>query len=106
LNTTASILKIYVNEKKNKHGKSEHLRILEEAQKFGIVGASVYKGVEGYGRNNVIHTQRIVDVVESLPMFIEIIESTEKIDSFVESLRQNFSGLHIAIIDGVRLVKF
>lgn len=85
-----SILKIYLSST-DKHGSTllyEH--IVEEARKYGINGATVYRGVMGYGPSSKhINTSRFWELTEKLPIVIEIIDVNEKIRSFYKFISED-----------------
>jgi hypothetical protein len=59
-----------------------------------MAGASTWRGYEGFGANNHIHTTRIISLSEDLPIKVEIIDTTEKIDAFLPHLEElAISGL-------------
>ncbi|MDZ7738198.1 MAG: DUF190 domain-containing protein [Bacteroidales bacterium] len=61
--------------------------IVFKAKESGLAGATVLKGVLGYGASSVIHSYKFWEVTEKLPVVIEIIDREEKIMSFYESIR-------------------
>lgn len=56
--------------------------IVEEARKQGLAGATVQRGVMGYGANSRVHTTKILRLSEDLPVMIEIIDVPKKIHNF------------------------
>jgi hypothetical protein len=61
--------------------------IVFKAREAGIAGATVIKGVLGFGASSVIHTYKFWEVTEKVPMVVEIIDSDDKIDAFYERIR-------------------
>jgi PII-like signaling protein len=82
----AYLLRIYVGES-DKHG---HLPLYEaivtKAREAGLAGATVLRGVMGFGRHSVMHTAKILRLSEDLPMVVEIVDQLDKIESFVKVL--------------------
>ena len=80
------LLRIFVGES-DKHG---HVPLYEAivltARKAGLAGATVLRGLMGFGRHSVVHTAKILRLSEDLPMVIEIVDSLEKIEAFLPSL--------------------
>lgn len=72
------------------------------AKEKGIAGASVIKGVMGYGASSEIYSMKIWEISEKVPMVVEIIDTPEKADSFYETvkaaLEQSGKG-HIVTMD-------
>jgi PII-like signaling protein len=62
--------------------------IVLKAREQGLAGATVMRGLMGYGRNSVLHTAKILRLSEDLPMVIEIVDSRAKIDAFLPILNE------------------
>jgi PII-like signaling protein len=75
----AKKLTVYVNESDTRDGTPVYQRIVDLAHKHGIAGATVTRGILGYGRSGVTHRTH-PDLVSKLPLRIEIIDSAEAID--------------------------
>jgi len=80
------LLRIFVGES-DKHG---HIPLYEaivlKARETGLAGATVVRGVMGFGRHSVVHTAKILRLSEDLPMVVEIVDSLAKIDAFLPTL--------------------
>src|SRR5437762_10832478 len=81
------LLRIFVGES-DKH---EHLPLYEaivlKAREAGLAGATVVRGVMGFGRHSIMHTAKILRLSEDLPMIVEIVDGAEKIEAFLPVLR-------------------
>lgn len=90
LSGEAKLIRIFVGES----DKLEHITVYEkitlEARKAGLAGATVFKGTMGFGRNSRIHTAKILRLSEDMPMVIEIVDETEKIEKFLPVLNDLF----------------
>lgn len=86
----AKLVRIFVGES-DKH---QHLPVYEqiviEARKAGLAGATVFKGIMGFGSNSRIHTSKILRLSEDLPLIIEIVDEYEKIEKFLPVLHNIF----------------
>ncbi len=60
--------------------------VLREAQEFGVRGATVWRGIEGFGVGGQVHSNRFPDANDDLPIVVELIDTPERIDSFLASL--------------------
>lgn len=80
------LLRIFVGETDKWHGKPLYEEIVLTARKEGLAGATAIKGFLGFGRNSRIHTAKILRLSEDLPIIIEIVDSEEKINSFLPRL--------------------
>jgi len=80
------LLRVFVGES-DKHG---HIPLYEaiilKARETGLAGATVLRGVMGFGRHSVMHTAKILRLSEDLPMIVEIVDSLEKIEAFLPIL--------------------
>ncbi len=94
LSGPAERLTIYIGESDRHHHAAMHAEIIHRAHAAGMAGASAWRGFEGYGANNHIHTTRILSLSEDLPIMVEIIDTTEKIDAFLPEIEAlGVSGL-------------
>jgi len=62
--------------------------ILLAAREKGLAGCTVLRGIMGFGASSIVHTAKLIEISEDLPIVIEIIDSSEKIDSFIETANQ------------------
>ncbi len=80
------LLRIFVGES-DKHGHhSLYEAIVLRAREMGLAGATVTRGVMGFGKHSIIHTAKILRLSEDLPMIIEIADSLENIERFLPTL--------------------
>lgn len=93
-------------------GESDHhghtplaTEIVQRAHRAGLAGASVFRGVEGYGASNHIHTTRILSLSDDLPMAIVLVDTEEKIRSFLAELDELITE-GLVIIDDVEVVTY
>ncbi|HYL52595.1 MAG TPA: DUF190 domain-containing protein [Acidimicrobiia bacterium] len=98
-------LTIFVGES-DRHGHTPlATEIVQRAHAAGLAGASVFRGVEGYGASNHIHTTRILSLSDDLPMAVTIIDSGERITAFLAELDDLvIEGL--VIVEDVEVVKY
>ncbi|MFE7123216.1 DUF190 domain-containing protein [Streptomyces sp. NPDC057617] len=83
---TALRLTIFVGESDLWHHRPLYTEIVHRAHAAGLGGASVFRGVEGYGASSLIHTQRLLSLSEDLPVAIVIVDAGEKIRAFLPQL--------------------
>jgi PII-like signaling protein len=79
-------VRIYIGESDQWQGKALYVAIVQEARKRGLAGATVARGVMGYGANSAIHAPHLFRFSTDLPVVIEIIDSAEKIEAFLLTL--------------------
>jgi len=86
----AKLLRIFVGESDIIGHIPVYERIVQEARKTHLAGATVFKGVMGYGGTSRIHTSKILRLSEDMPMVIEIVDEASKIEDFLSILHQIF----------------
>lgn len=79
---------VYVGEDVHHHGEALYLAVLNYLFYHGVSGATVTKGVAGFGSNHHLHTARILEAGENLPIKIEFIENQPKLDELLPKLLQ------------------
>jgi len=79
----AKKLSIYLDEAEKANGKPVYEVLLDIFFKRKIAGASVFRGIEGYGSDRVFHTAKILELSTTLPVKIEVVDSAEKIDAIL-----------------------
>lgn len=75
----AKLLKIYVGEAEKWRGKTLYNQIVMKLREAGIAGATVYRGILGYGADKKLHSAKILDLSADLPMVIETVDTEENI---------------------------
>ena len=83
----AELIRVFIGESDRKGGRPLYEVIVEAARHKGLAGATVLRGVMGFGANSRIHTSKILRLSEDLPMVIEIVDATEKIEEFLPELQ-------------------
>ncbi|MFN2464766.1 MAG: DUF190 domain-containing protein [Candidatus Dormibacteria bacterium] len=73
-------LRIYIGENDRWHGKPLFEAIVELARKEGLAGATVLRGIEGFGADSHLHTSRILRLSEDLPVIVEMVDTAAHID--------------------------
>jgi uncharacterized protein len=79
-------LRIFVAEAQEWQGKPLYRAILEVAQQQGAAGATALRGIEGFGPEHHLSSERIPDISENLPIMIEIVDRDERIDALLPLL--------------------
>jgi PII-like signaling protein len=84
--TTAKLVRIFLGESDRWKGQPLYVAVVEEMRKAGLSGATVFKGILGFGAHSVMHAARVVDLSLDLPIMIEAVDSEEKIEAFLPTL--------------------
>ncbi len=82
----AILLRIFIGESDRYNGKSMYIHILEMLKNEGIAGATVFRGIAGFGKHSRFHTTFILQLSTDLPILIEIADLEEKIDKIKPKL--------------------
>ena len=80
----AKLVRIFIGESDHWGGRPLYEAIVHRARDMGLAGATVLRGIEGFGASSVVHTARILRLSEDLPIVIEIVDTAHKIDQFLE----------------------
>ena len=85
---------IYLSDGARHHGIPVYTSLLDFLFKSGVYGATVLKGVAGFGSTHRIHSAHILEISDNLPIKIEFIETREKVEALLPELEQRIgSGL-------------
>jgi PII-like signaling protein len=98
-------LTIFVGESDQWHHKPLYTEIVHRAHAVGLAGASVLRGVEGYGASNHIHTTRLLSLSDDLPVAVIIVDTEERIRAFLPQLDELISE-GLAIVDPVEVIRY
>jgi PII-like signaling protein len=80
------LLRIFIGESDRHQHHPLYEQIVLKARAAGLAGATVYRGVMGFGKNSTVHTAKILRLSEDLPMVVEIVDSLEKVEKFLPVL--------------------
>lgn len=79
-------IRIFIGESQEWRGRPLYQVILAELQQHGARGATVLRGIEGFGPHHLISTERLPDISENLPLIVEVVESNEKVEELLPVL--------------------
>ncbi len=85
------LLRIFVGESDRHQGLPLYDWIVREARRQGLAGATVLRGLEGFGAHSRVHTARILRLSTDLPIVIEIVDTIDKIDAFLPLIDEAIS---------------
>ena len=98
----AKRLRIYISSTDKLKNTPLYEVIVFAARRYGIAGASVLKGIMGFGASSEIYTNKLWEISEKLPLIVEIVDEPHKIDTFFGSIKPYFEKIgkgHIITID-------
>lgn len=101
----AKRLRIYIGESDQWRGKALFTAIVERCRREGFAGATVLRGIEGFGAHSRIHTARILQLSEDLPIVVEIVDTPERIDALAPILDEMVQE-GLVTIEEVHVLKY
>jgi len=92
LNGPALRVSVYIGEDDRHHHRPLSTEIVVRAKEAGLAGATVTRGVEGFGRESIVHTARLVSLSSDLPVIVQIIDTEDKVRAFLGELDEIIGG--------------
>lgn len=86
LEGTGMLVRIYLGETDHWHGKPLYQAIVERLRERGLAGATVLRGIEGFGAKQHLHSTRILTLSEDLPILIEAVDTEENVRAVLPEL--------------------
>ena len=99
------LLRLFIGESDTWHGKPLYQAMVERVRREGLAGATVLRGIEGFGADSHLHTSRILRLSEDLPVVIEIVDTPEQIDRVVPILDE-MVGEGLLTLERVQIVSY
>jgi len=101
----AVLLRIFIGESDKHQGRPLYEQIVLKARELNLAGATVVRGILGFGADSRIHAAKLLELSEDLPMVIEIVDSQEKIDTLMPFIDQQVvEGL--VTLEEVKVIKY
>lgn len=85
------LLRIFVGERDMYEGRPLHEQIVKKAKKLDLAGATVLRGIMGFGANSRVHTTKLLRLSQSMPLVIEFVDSEEYINRLLPHLDEMMS---------------
>lgn len=99
------LLRIFIGESDTWHGKPLYQAIVERLRKEGLAGATVVRGIEGFGAHSRLHTARLLRLSEDLPLVIEVVDTEEHVKRLEPILEEMVSD-GLVTLEKVRVLKY
>jgi len=100
-----TLMRIHIGESDKWHGKPLHEAVVELLRKESFSGATVLRGVGGYGGSSVYHTDKLLRLSQDLPIVLEVIETEERIDAILPRLDEMVGG-GLITLEKVRVILY
>ncbi|HEX5469681.1 MAG TPA: DUF190 domain-containing protein [Gaiellaceae bacterium] len=99
------LVRVFIGESDTWHGKPLYQAIVERVREEGLAGATVVRGIEGFGADSRLHTSRILRLSEDLPVVIEIVDTEEQI-ARVLPLLDEMVGEGMVTLERVEIIAY
>ena len=100
-----TLVRVFFGESDKWHHQSLEAALLERLRREGFAGATVLRGVAGFGANSVIHTARLLDLSSDLPVIIEIVDSDEQVERLLPILDEMLDD-GLVTMEKVRVLRY
>jgi uncharacterized protein len=100
-----TLMRIHIGESDHWHGKPLYEAIVELLRREKFSGATVLRGVGGYGGSSVYHTDKILRLSQDLPIVVEVVESSERIEHILPQLDEMVGG-GLVTLEKVRVILY
>ncbi len=87
-----TLMRIFIGESDKYHGKPLYEALLEKFRERGLAGATVLRGVAGFGASSMVHTEKVLRLSLDLPLIIEVVETEETIQAILPDLDEMIGG--------------
>jgi len=101
-----TLVRIFVGEGDQWHHRPLASELIERLRGEGFAGATVMRGIAGFGANSVIHTANLVDLSADLPVLIEVVEDAEHVGRLVAILDEMIAGGALVTMEKVRVLRY
>lgn len=105
LQGSALRLTVYVGEADQVHHRPVYAEIVHRAHAAGLAGASVFRGVEGYGASSHVHTSRLLSLSEDLPVAVVLVDDEDRIRAFLPELDELVTE-GLVTVEAVEVVRY
>jgi len=103
------LLRIFVGESDRCQGRPLYEALVLKARELGLAGATVWRGIEGYGAASRIHTAKILRLSEDLPILIEIVATEDKVRAALpelDALMEAGGGGGLVTLEKAEIIKY
>ncbi len=100
----AFLLRIFISESDRYHGRPLHEALIQKARDMHLSGATVLRGVLGFGTSSRLHSARMS--AEDMPLVMECVETQEKIDDFLDAIDGVVGDRAVVTIEQVQVIRY
>ncbi len=88
LNPDSKLLRIFIGENDKENHRPLYEALIYAARKQGLAGATVLRGLMSFGASSHIHTAKLIEISQDLPIVVEIVDHEDKINAFLETVNK------------------
>ncbi len=101
----AVLLRIFIGESDKKDGKPLYEQIVLKARDMNLAGATVIRGILGFGADSRLHSSKLLELSQDLPMVIEVVDTKENIDRLMPFIDENVTE-GLVTLEDIRVIKY
>lgn len=105
LTGSALRLTVFIGENDTWHHKPLFTEIVHRAHRAGLAGATVLRGIEGFGASSLIHTTRLLSLSEDLPVVVVVIDTEARIRAFLPQLEELVTE-GLVVLDACEVIRY
>jgi len=99
------LVRIFIGESDRWHHRPLHAALLERLRQEGFAGATVFRGIAGFGARSIVHTTQILRLSEDLPVVVEVVDSEEHVGRLLPILDEMVTE-GLVTVEKARVVKY
>jgi uncharacterized protein len=99
------MVRVFIGESDRWHGQPLATALVERLRKGGFAGATVLRGLAGFGARSVVHTSHLLELSQDLPLVLEVVETQERVERLVQILDE-MVGDGLVTLEKVRVLKY
>jgi len=100
------LARIFIGESDKWRRKPLYRALVERLRAEGFAGATVFRGIEGFGARSIIHTTRVLDLSSDLPVVIEVVDTAEQMEKLLPMLDEMVLQGVLVTMEKVRVVRY
>lgn len=100
-----TLMRIFIGESDRWHHKPLHTALVDLFRREGFAGATVLRGVSGFGASSVLHTDHLLTLSQDLPLVIEVVDDEEKFDKIMPTLDEMLQG-GLVTMEKIRVLRY
>lgn len=99
------LVRIFIGESDRWHGRPLALALVERLRKDGFAGATVLRGLAGFGARSIVHTSHLLELSQDLPLVVEVVDTPEQVERLVPILDEMIAD-GLVTLEKVRVLKY